>query len=381
MLNYKFRLYPTKEQEKKMDEACEINRIVYNYFVLNKFMSRNDMNYALTELKEQQPILRNYHSKMLQMVSTKVAGALSALKELKERGYKTGELQLLKEGECNSFVYNQTGFKIDDDHLRLSKVGKIEIRLHRQPVNVKQVTIVKKAGMWFAVLACNVLRRKHSSIRYEKTAGIDVGIKNYVYDSDGNSTPNPLFLTKELKPLRRAQRKVSRREKGSKNYKKAVSWLQRLHMRIANKRKDFLHKLSNYYASRYDVIFLERLKLNNNMNKNHCLARHIMDSSWGTFKQMEKYKANRVEDVDPYNTTVECSNCGHLVPKTLAIRIHECDVCGCVLDRDHNSSMVIDDRGRVKLGLPMLHREVTPVEPQSEVVEAGTSPRALAVAS
>jgi putative transposase len=187
-------------------------------------------------------------------------------------------------------------------------------------------------------------------------------------------------LSKELKPLKRAQGKVSIRKPGSNNYRKAVSWLQRLNARIANKRKNFMHKLSNYYASRYDAIFLERLTLNN-MNKNHCLARHIMDSSWGTFKQMLQYKANRIVGVDPYNTTVECSRCGNLVPKTLAVRIHECPVCGCVLDRDHNSSMVIDDRGRRLLGLPMLHREVTPADDRLSVAEAGTSPRCLRVGS
>jgi putative transposase len=225
-------------------------------------------------------------------------------------------------------------------------------------------------------------RYKKNSIHHclQKTVGIDVGVKNYVYDSDGNHVDNPLFLTKELKPLRRAQRKVSRREKGSQNYKKAVSWLQRLHVRIANNRKDFLHKLSNYYSERYDAIFLERLKLNN-MNKNHCLARHIMDSSWGTFKQLLQYKANRVVEVEPYGTTIECSKCGNSVPKTLAIRIHECDVCGTVLDRDHNSSMVIDDRGRRLLGLPMLHREVTPADDRLSVAEAGTSPHRLRAGS
>lgn len=387
MLNFKMRLYPTKEQEKRLEETCEVNRIVYNYFVLNKFRGRNDMNYALTELKEQQPVLRNYHSKMLQMISTKVAGALSAVEELKKRGHAAGngELQLLKLGECNSFVYNQTGYRIEtctDDRmlLRLAKIGHIEIRVHRRPYDIVQVIITKQAGRWYAILTCKVMRRGQCSIRYENTVGIDVGVKNYVYDSDGQHVDNPLFLKKELKPLRRAQRKVSRRKPGSNNYRQAVSWLQRLHARIANKRRNFLHKLSNYYASRYDLIFLERLRLQN-MNKNHCLARHIMDSSWGTFKQMLQYKANRVVEVDPYNTTVECSKCGNKVPKTLAIRIHECNVCGTVLDRDHNSSMVIEDRGRTLLELPMLHREITPVEILSRVAEAGTSPLCLQVGS
>jgi putative transposase len=387
LLNFKMRLYPTVEQERRLEETCEVSRIIYNYFVLNKFKSRNDMNYALTELKEQQPILRKYHSKMLQMISTKVAGVQSALDELKKRGHKAGngELQLLKPGECNSFVYNQSGYRIETCGdgkalLWLAKIGHIEIRVHRRLYDIAQVTIVKQAGRWYAILACKVMRRKQCSIRYEETVGIDVGVKNYVYDSDGSHVDNPLFLSKELKPLRRAQRKVSRREPDSNNYNKAVSWLQRLNMRIANKRRDFLHKLSNYYASRYDVIFLERLKLQN-MNKNHCLARHIMDSSWGAFKQLLQYKANRVVEVDPYNTSVKCSRCGHPVPKTLSIRIHECPVCGAVLDRDHNSSMVIEDEGRRLLGLPMRHREVTPADDRVSVAEAGTSPHLLWVGS
>jgi putative transposase len=345
------------------------------------------MNYALTELKEQQPILQNYHSKMLQMISTKVAAAWHALEELKRRRHQAGKgkLQLLREGNCNSFTYNQSGFRIEENAdgkclLWLAKIGHIEIRIHRRPINIKQVTIVRQVGRWYAVIACAVLRKLYSSIRYTKPIGIDVGISNYAYDSNGNHIDNPLFLTKELKPLKRAQRKVSRRMRGSQNYKKAVSWLQRLHMRIANKRKNFLHNLSTSYCRNHDLIFVERLRLQN-MNKNHCLARHIMDSSWGMFKQMLQYKANRLVEVEPYNTSVECSNCGNLVPKTLAIRIHECDRCGAVFDRDHNAAINILQKGLKLLQLPMQHGEVTPVETLSVVVEAGTSPHRLRVGS
>jgi putative transposase len=151
-------------------------------------------------------------------------------------------------------------------------------------------------------------------------------------------------------------------------------------MRIANKRKNFLHNVSASYCSNHDLIFVERLKLNN-MNKNHCLARHIMDSSWGMFKQMLLYKANRMVEVEPYNTSVECSKCGNLVPKALAVRIHECDRCGTILDRDHNAAINILQKGLKLLQLPMQHGKVTPVETLSVVVEAGTSPRLLRVGS
>jgi putative transposase len=197
---------------------------------------------------------------------------------------------------------------------------------------------VRQAGKWYAVAACAIAKRITSTVvYYTRPVGIDVGITNYAYDSDGKQhVNNPLFLTKDLKPLRRAQRKVSGRIRGSNNYKKAVSWLQRLHARIANKRKNFLHNLSTEYGRRYDLIFVERLKLQN-MNKNyHHLARHIMDSSWGMFKRMLKYKASRVVEVEPYNTSVECSRCGNLMPKTLAIKLHECNRCGTILDRERS---------------------------------------------
>jgi len=365
--------------------VIEINRVLYNYFVVNNFRSRNDMNYALTELKEQQPILRRYHSKMLQMVSTKVAAAWTGLEELKKNGYKTGKLQLFKQGECHSFSYNQSGFSIKQDAdgkclLWLAKVGHIEIRIHRHPINIKGVTVVKQAGKWYAIMTCTILRKQYSSIVYSKPIGIDVGITNYAYDSNGNHIDNPLFSSKELKPLRLAQRKISRRVQGSQNYKKAVSWLQRLHMRIANKRRNFLHNLSTAYCRNHDLIFVERLKLQN-MNRNHCLARHIMDSSWGMFKQMLQYKANRLVEVEPYNTSVECSKCGNPVPKALAIRIHECDRCGAVLDRDHNAAINILWKGLKLLQLPMQHGEVTPVETMSVVIEAGASSHRLRVGS
>ena len=115
MLTYKFRLYPTIAQEKKLLSTLEACRYVYNYFVRNGYMmmTRNDMNYALTELKEQEPWLNNYHSKMLQMVSTQVAGARKALTELKKKGYQAGTLKFKKYEEFSTCIFNQSGFDID----------------------------------------------------------------------------------------------------------------------------------------------------------------------------------------------------------------------------------------------------------------------------
>jgi putative transposase len=147
-----------------------------------------------------------------------------------------------------------------------------------------------------------------------------------------------------LKPLRRAHRRVSRRQLGSSNREKARHMLARLYERIHNRRRDFLHKLSTYYSNRYDLIFLERLKEVLNMTKNHRLARKILDASWSTFKQMLQYKANRVivvVEVEPSYTSVDCSRCdNNPAPKSLAVRtyMHVCPECGAVLDRDCNAS-------------------------------------------
>ncbi|MEW6603063.1 MAG: RNA-guided endonuclease TnpB family protein [Thermoproteota archaeon] len=360
-LNYEFRLYPTKEQVLMLEQTIDGCRWIYNYF-LDKNISEYDMNYALTELKEQHPWLRNYHSKMLQMVAKQVAAA--------RKTAARGILSYRKHDDFNSFTYNQSGFRLENNKLSLSKIGsRIRIVLHRKPVNVKQVTVCrrKKNGKWYAVVACELLRRSFTVIRYRKPVGIDVGIAKFCHDSDDHVEDNPQFLTKMLKPLKRAHRRVSRRQPGSNNREKAKHMLARFYERIHNKRRDFLHKTSTYYSSRYDLIFLERLKVAN-LTRNHRLARKILDASWSSFKHMLQYKANRVVEVEPAYTSVDCSRCGNPVPKSLAVRIHVCPKCGTILDRDHNSSINILQRG-LELILPVERREVTPVEIQCESVK------------
>ncbi len=272
-------------------------------------------------------------------------------------------------GEFDTCIFNQSGFGIDapNNTLYLNRIGKIKIKIHRSIIgNIKQIALQRKAGRWYACTTTdNNYRMVHPSILqpvdFRKAVGIDVGIKNYAYDSNSNITPNPENLRKMLKPLIRAQRKVSRRVKGSNNYRKAKRWFQIVHERIANRRKDFLHKLSHHYTSRYDAIFLERLRVAN-MVHNHNLAQSITDASWSTFKQMLDYKAKLMVEVEPYNTTIECSRCGNKVPKSLAVRIHRCDRCGLVMDRDYNASLNILQRGLQSLGVPQELREVTLVE-------------------
>jgi len=381
--NYKFRLYPNLEQEYKLQNNLAVCRWLYNKFVeqsQKSFLSRNDMNYILTELKQSEPWLYNYYSKMLQMVSTQLEGSEKALIELNKKGHKTGKLKFVRYNKYRTFTYNQSGYKLekhgDQDLLYLSKIGYVEIRKQREipeNANIKQIVITKsKSGKWHACITCDIVEPLFNipKISFVKSVGIDVGIKSFVYDSDGYQTPNPLNLKKMLKPLARIQRKISRKKKGSNNRLKAILHLQRIHERIANRRKDFQHKLSTIYAQNNDVVFIEKLeKLN--MVKNHKLARSIMDSSWGTFLQKLEYKCKLLVEVPSRNTTIDCSRCGNKVPKSLAMRIHRCDKCNLVLDRDHNASINILKKGLKIFNLsakadyhrlPQELREVTPVE-------------------
>ena len=367
---FKFRLYPNDSQQYRLQNNLAVCRWVYNKFVeqaQKSFLSRNDMNYILTELKQSERWLYQYHSKMLQMVSTQLEGAEKSLIERSKKYHKTGQLRFCRYHDYRTFTYNQSGYNLkthgDTTLLHLSKIGDIRIIQHRNldDAEIKQVTVAKsKSGKWFACMTVDIKEPLIiPKISFAKAVGIDVGIKSFTYDSDGNSTLNPLNLKKMLKPLARIQRKVSRRNKGSNNRLKAIRHLQKIHEKITNKRNDFQHKLSSVYASHYDVIFVEDLQLTN-MIKNHKLARSIMDSSWGTFLQKLEYKCKLLVEVPARNTTIDCSRCGSKVPKSLAARIHKCDKCGLIIDRDYNASINILNKGLNKL--PQELREATPVE-------------------
>jgi len=363
MRNYRFRLYPTEQQERKLVDTLNASHWVYNYFLNKPSLSLTDMQFALTELKEEEPWLRNYHSKMLQMVVHKIEASRKSLRALQENGHKTGKLGAIRIENYNSFTYNQSGFKIErhgnTDLLWLSKLGYMQIRLHKQVRKIKQITIIRKIDRWYAIICCEITKQIFTFINPRKSVGLDVGIAKFSHDSDNHVVENPLFLVSTLKPLRRANRQLSRRKEDGQNWKKAKTRLQRLHERIRNKREDFLHKTSSYYSERYDIVFLERLRALN-MVRNHHLAKHILDSGWRTFKTLLHYKAKMVLEVNAENTSIDCFRCSNKVPKSLAVRIHRCDICGLVIDRDYNASLNIKQRGL--LLLPQELREVTPVE-------------------
>ena len=218
-------------------------------------------------------------------------------------------------------------------------------------------------GRWFAAAVCEHEGAKSCSLERKKIVGLDVGITNFVYDSDGHRIDNPQNLKKSEKRLKRAQRKMSRKTRRSSNRHKQRLRLARIHQKVANQRRDFEHKISREYVKKYDTIFVEDLSIGN-MMKNHSLAKSITDASWNSFFQKLEYKAERAgilfRKVDPRGTSQGCSGCGRIVKKSLAQRTHSCDSCSLVMDRDRNAAVNIRQRGIATL--PAGCRKVTPPE-------------------
>jgi putative transposase len=392
-ITYKFRLYPTPEQEQRLLWTLEKCRLVYNDMLegLNGQEKPNklELQSTLPKLKEKYPELKEVYSKVLQHEVYRLFSNLRALAQLKKNGKKVGRLRFKGKGWFKTFTYNQSGFELIKtgkrlDRLWLSKIGAIPIRIHREiGGNVKQIVIKRyNSAKWFACVSVEA-ENKPEQRPIQKAVGLDVGLEHFLTDSDGKQIENPHHLKKTLKRLKRRQKKLSKKEKDSENRSKQRMRVASLHERATNQREDFLHKLSRYYVNCYDFIAIEDLNIRG-MLRNHKLSSSISDVAWNKFAEMLAYKAGNagklVVRVNPRNTTQRCSRCGRIVKKGLAVRIHRCPYCGLELDRDYNSAIDILKSGLEKL--PQGLREFKPVEigplrelepiPASSIVEAGS---------
>jgi len=173
----------------------------------------------------------------------------------------------------------------------------------------------------------------------EKVVGIDVGILTYAHDTDGYAIESPEF-SDERERLERAQRELSRKEHGSANWEKQRQIVAERHANLKRKRRDFLHKLSNYYATEYDLVAVEDLDAKG-LVELPGTSRNRAGAAWGTFLRMLEYKCEREGThfvaVEPAGTTKECASCGVSTDKPLWVREHSCPGCGFEADRDANA--------------------------------------------
>ena len=346
MLSFRFRLYPSKTAEKELNRQVGLCKWLYNRLLseLNLArekgirLKRTDTQALIVDLKRhEKPELGEMNSKVLQMVNYQLWSNIRALAGLKRNGRKVGKLRFKGAGWFKTLNFNQSGFKLENGKLVLSKVGEIPIRLHRKIKGEVKGVIIKRenSGKWYAMF--QVEDEPEPLPKTGKAIGMDAGIKHFLTDTEGRQIENPHFYGRTLERIQVRQKQLSRKQKESRNREKARVRLARAYEKLVNQRNDFLHKLSSFYTSNYDVIVREDLNIFG-MVRNHNLAQRILDASWGRFFQMLSYKAERagrmVVRVNPRGTSQN-------IPEGF--------------DRDYIASLRIL---RVGLGRP----ELTPVE-------------------
>jgi len=350
---YKFRMYPNKEIREKLDFALDICRQTYNNLLeeMNNQVKidRKAIQHKIVELKEVRPKLKEVYSKTLQYECYRLFSNLSALRELKKKGRKVGRLRFKGKDWFKTISYNQSGFWFEQKGkkgiLELSKIGIIKVKSHRQVEGkIKQITIKKSLGKWYCMIVTDFIQKR---ICGNKEIGIDLGINNYIMDSEGNSIAHPKTIDKYAEELKTAQQELSRKKKGSYNRNKVRFRVAKIHEKIERVRNDFLHKLSNQYVKDCKLIVIEDLAIKDMIQSSYN-AKNIADSSWNRFVQFLCYKAEnagcKVEKINPKNTTKQCSNCGNIQKMPLWIRTYKCSSCGFEIDRDLNSAINIKNK-------------------------------------
>jgi putative transposase len=361
-MTYKFRLNPTKSQRTLLGNTLELCRWVYNETLAirknaweqeKKSITHYDTIKMLPGWKKEKPELLQVYSQVLQEVCTRVDLAFSAFFRRVKSGEKPGYPRFRGRGWYDSFTYPQTGFTLCDNGLLLSKIGAIKIIQHR-PIEGKIKTLNihhDTVGNWYACFSCEV--EPIPLPESKKAVGVDVGLTSFATLSTGEKIDNPRFFRQDENELAKAQRKLSKAEKGTPERAKRRKAVCHVHQRISNRRKDFAHKLSRQLVNEYGIIALEKLNTKS-MLQNHCLAKSISDAAWNQFAQYAQYKAANAGRacvlVPSKNTSKMCSRCGTLVEKDLSVRVHDCPVCGLQIDRDKNAAINILASGLRCLG-------------------------------
>jgi putative transposase len=268
-----------------------------------------------------------------------------------KRGEKPGfpRFKSFRRYDSLTFPHYGNGCKLRGNRLYVQGAGEIKINLHR-PVEgkIKAVTVKREAGRWFACFSVECDPKPLPPC--DRATGIDVGLTSFAVLADGAKIENPRHYRNAEARLRRCQRKVARRRKGSARRRKAVRLLQRAMVHVRNQRADFHHKLSRQLVNEYGVIAVENLNVKGLAGG--MLAKSVHDAGWGAFLNMISYKAahagRTVVQVDARGTSQTCT-CGASVPKTLADRWHECGACGLSANRDLVSAQVILQRSGMGL--------------------------------
>jgi putative transposase len=355
MRTFEYRLYPNKEQSHLLMQCLIESRKLYNemletvkaqYEEKDTFPGKYDLTSCFKGRGGE-----HVPATTVQCLADRLSKSLKRFLARKELAMKVGFPRFKKGNQWHSIQLRQYGkdasLHEDKKHLIIpAKMGKsIKIKLHR-PIEgtPKTVHLVLRADShWYALIVCETeAQTVHPpSTCTHPDIGIDVGLKSFLTDSEGNTVANPRFYRTSQRTLRRKQRTLCRRKKGSHRKRKAAKNVAMTHLKINRQRRDHHFKTAKPYAEGYQLIAVEDLQITN-MAKNHHLAKSIMDASWSAFLTILSDKAERaghcVRRVNPRFTSQKCHKCGEVVQKSLSVRTHICPFCGYIADRDVNAA-------------------------------------------
>jgi len=358
---YRYRLYPTRAQHMAMLGTLWLLRELYNaalqhrrdtYRIKGETVSAYSQMREITGIREVRPEFEKIHTHLLQDAITRLDRAFSAFFRRCKDGEKPGYPRFKGREQYRTFTFkdasHNNGVRIaaGGKRVKLSGIGNVKLKMHR-PVEgkVKQASVTLSGdGHWYMAFACDGIRPKPLPPT-GASIGVDVGITTFAALSNGEMVTNPRPYESAQHALKKAQRVVSKRKRGSHRRRKAVRLLAKRHDKVGRVRRDFHHKTALDLVRRFDVIVFEDLNVKGLAQM--ALAKQVHDAGWAQFMAITRAKAEsagrEVEAVDPRGTSQECSGCGAMVKKGLGVRMHVC-ACGLVLDRDTNASINIKSR-------------------------------------
>jgi putative transposase len=389
ILTYCYRIKPSAEQEATMLYTLELLRRHWNFSLgqrwdwLRRTRCQVDRCSIIAEPIGEIPSKVDYYTQQSDLKQTKVLFPdykniwsesqqvnLQRLNKAWERwlfpdktGKRGGRPKFKKAGELRSFVYprincSKAGAHLNKGVLKLSKIGEMSVIMHR-PIpdgfTLKTCAIVHKADGWYCCISIQdeTVPEPMPLDEVKSAVGIDVGLKEFLTTSDGETVSIQQTYRKTQSHLARQQREFARKEKGSNRSNRQKNKIARIHQRIGRIRENFHYNTAHKLVKNYDLIAVEDLKLKGLARTR--LSKSILDAAWGQFITILETVAVkcgvRVVRVSPYSTSQDCSNCGAKVPKTLSIRLHECHKCGLQMDRDENAARNILDRALNEVGL------------------------------
>ncbi|NES07499.1 MAG: IS200/IS605 family element transposase accessory protein TnpB [Okeania sp. SIO2F4] len=376
---YQYKLRPNKEQIATIELWLDLLRRQYNYRLGERFSwweeNRCPVNACplitpipqlkdcpdyysqkkdLVNTKEKFPEYKLVHSQVLQDCTKRVKLAFDRWLKTDKNGQKLGRPRFKNQSRYRSFTYPQ--IKPDcivNRRINLPKIGQVKLIQHRplpDGFQIKTVTVSRKADGYYVTLSLEdksvPLLNSEVKPTSENTLGIDMGLKDFLVTSVGESVPIPQYYRKSQQRLKTLQKRLSRKKKGSKRWLKAVKAVAKQHKKVADQRKDFHLKTANKLLTEAEVIAYENLNIKG-LAKTR-LSKSINDAGWGQFLTILTVKAENAGQktiaVNPKNTSQDCSSCGEKVPKELNIRTHSCPHCDMVIDRDVNAAINIKNR-------------------------------------